>query len=510
MKKLFVVVISFMVLCVSVHAKTYSTELVIIGSGIGGLTSAGYAGENGIKTILVEKLPAVGGQLMFLDDTFAVGSPVQIRENIYYDPKETFNELMAYHQWFADVGLVKNLVYRSGSTIQWLNDRGIIINHVTAIEPNGKRTAHRYASGNPGKPFIDAMMAVIKKSGNVTVMTETKATRLLTDKTGAVIGIEATDEDGEIITINSKAVLVATGSFVQDKELLLKYNPGFPADIRGLGLPQNMGDGIKMGQAIGADVANMNVMVWEGAVPPNMTNEELMSRADYLAANVAVKNPSLFLNKNGRRFVNEEHSGNYSVISNALTKNGHILFMLMDEPMKQDLQYGSGAKIGYYTYFAAGQRITSLDDVFKVGPSKGFAWKANTVEEVARLAGLDPVVVRQSVDRYNALAEKGDDEDMGKSTIHLKPIKKGPFYIVRGDNTICDGAGGLKVNENSQVYHVNGTLIKGLYATGSVAGGKYGPSYSYITPGFASASAMNGGFIAIDHASGTLMAKKNK
>ena len=118
--------------------------------------------------------------------------------------------------------------------------------------------------------------------------------------------------------------------------------------------------------------------------------------------------------------------------------------------------------------------------------------------EVAKKAGLDPKAVRATVDRYNKLCDEGVDSDFNKDRRYLRPVRKGPFYIVKGQHTICDTAGGLLVTEDAQVIGKNGDPIPGLYASGAMAGGKYGPSYVYnVATGYASASAMMGGTFAV-------------
>lgn len=143
--------------------------------------------------------------------------------------------------------------------------------------------------------------------------------------------------------------------------------------------------------------------------------------------------------------------------------------------------------------------MTGLSNLFSgKGRMAEVAFVGSTIEEVAKKAGLDPKAVRATVDRYNKFCDEGVDSDFNKDRRYLRPVRKGPFYIVKGQHTICDTAGGLLVNEDAQVIGKNGDPIPGLYASGAMAGGKYGPSYVYnVATGYASASAMMGGTFAV-------------
>ena len=211
------------------------------------------------------------------------------------------------------------------------------------------------------------------------------------------------------------------------------------------------------------------------------------------------KGPSLQLNKNGRRFFNEGLSGDFSVSGNALRINGNYLYTLIDDDEKRDLETGSGAVFGYFGHALPGDKMTGLSNLFSgKGRMAEVAFVGSTIEEVAKKAGLDPKAVRATVDRYNKLCDEGVDSDFNKDRRYLRPVRKGPFYIVKGQHTICDTAGGLLVTEDAQVIGKNGDPIPGLYASGAMAGGKYGPSYVYnVATGYASASAMMGGTFAV-------------
>lgn len=489
---------------VNAFAKTYNTELVVVGSGVAGLTAAAYASDHGVKTVLLEKLPAVGGQLVIIEGTFAVGTKAQRRDMVGMTKKEAFDEIMDYSGWRANAAYNKKLVDKADDTLEWLASKGVEFGPVITDTPDGNRVYHTYKSGFPGKNYIDAMMKVIKKANNI-VLTETPAKSLITDREGNVTGVIAEDADGEEITVNAKAVIIATGSFVNNRQILEKFNPQLAKGIQHISPLKNMGDGIVMGQKIGADVANMDTMIFESAVPLNMDYHEIHHEPARLDAYMILKTPSIWLNKNGKRFVNEELSGDYTVVSNSLVANGSKLVVIMDEEIRKDLMKGSGSHANYFTLYDRGQLVEHFDEAVEDGMKRGYAFKANSISELAKMMGMDPKVVKDSVDRYNMQAKNGEDKDLGKSAENMKPITHAPYYGFIGMNAICDAAGGLKIDENAQVLNVKGNTIHGLYAAGATAGGMYGSNYPYIMPGYASSSAMNAGRFAVEHILNTIL-----
>ncbi|MDR2400269.1 MAG: FAD-binding protein [Deferribacteraceae bacterium] len=494
----------------SFAAKVYNTDLVVVGSGVAGITAATYAAENGIKVVLLEKTAVIGGQLFLIEGTFAVESPIQFADMVGLTKQKAFKQTMDYAAWKTDASLVKRIIDNSAETIVWLQKKGVEMGALITDTPDGNRTYHTYKSGNPGKQFVDSMLKVLKANKTI-ILTETKGEQFIVNPKGEVTGIKARDTaNDEDIVVNAKAVVMATGSYAQNREILLKYNPYYPADIHANGLKTNFGDGIVMGLAIGADVANMTTILSEGAVPTNTDYDELYTDRKMLQAYMVLKTKSLWVNKFGNRFMNEDLSGDFTVVQNALVTNGHSQIVVMDAYYRDDLMKITGAHTNYFTLFGRGEKIDLFDEILADGIKRGYAWKANTIEDLAKQMKINPATLKASVERYNQLANTGEDSDFGKDSYLMRPLVKAPFYAFRGENTICDTAGGLKINRNAQVLHTEGYPIKGLYAAGAVSGGMYGENYPYIMPGFASASAINAGRFAVEHFAETFLNKKIK
>lgn len=478
----------------------YKADLVIVGSGVAGLTAAAYAEENGINTIVLEKLATPGGQLQIIEGTYAVESTLQSKEMVGLSRKESFEETMDYAGWKANPALVKRIIDDSANNYQWMIDRGIKMGPLITDTVDGHRVYHTYDGHSPGQQAIGVLTNIITKNGGK-IFTETPGKKLITNKKGEVTGILAESEDEGEIRIQAKAVLMATGSIANSAKLLKRFAPELAIDgtpLKSIALPGNTGDGLTMGLEVGADTMNANLVIGESLVATNTLYKEMYSSDVMMDAYMMLKAHSLWVNKAGQRFLNEALVGDFTIVNNALLNHGNQAFVIMDNAKRKDLMEGSGSDTNYFTMYDKGQKVVNFDKAIADGEKRGYAYKASSIKDLAQKMGVNPTSLQETVNRYNALAKEGMDKDFGKDTRHLKPLLTPPFFAMKGDSTICDMGGGLKINHKSQVINTAGAPIKGLYAAGATAGGMYGDNYPYINPGFASASAVATGRFAVE------------
>ncbi|USD37539.1 FAD-binding protein [Ferrimonas sp. SCSIO 43195] len=479
----------------------YSTELVIVGSGTAGLTAAAYAESIGIDTIVLEKLATPGGQLYLIEGTYAVETPLQAKNMVGKTRAQSFKEAIEYTDWKANPRLVKRIVDTSADNLKWLEDAGVAFGTTLVTDtPDGNRVNHTYADHNPGKQAVDALSKVIFDNGGK-ILTETAGAELITNKKGDVVGIYADSEDEGRIKINADAVLMATGSIAQNKKLLMKYAPELMVDgepMKSISLTSNTGDGVIMGEKVGAEMADLGLVIGESFVPRNTLYKEMYSSNTMLDAYMMMKAQSLWVNFKGERVFDESLSGDFTKVLNAFKNHGNQGIVIMDDAKRQDLMEGAGSDTNYFTMYDRGRKIVNFDKAIKNGEKRGYAFKANSIEELAKKMGIDVTTLTATVSRYNEQAQKGEDIDFGKKA-HFDPLLTPPYYALWGHSTICDMSGGLKIDHNAQVIGKKGLPIKGLYAAGATAGGMYGGKYPYINPGFASATAIATGRFAVEH-----------
>jgi fumarate reductase flavoprotein subunit len=478
---------------VSFADKTYDADVVIIGAGAGGTTAGVAALDEGFSVIVLEKMPTLGGSGNYMEGTFALESPMQIQENIAIPVEEQFNRTMDFHHWRINAHVLNNWLKETGSGIVWLMSKGIKFEKVTTAFPNGYRTWHMFEGGH-GSSLIKLFSEEIKKKGGL-ILTETPAERLIMEN-GKVVGVIASDDSGKVTVKAKKAVIIASGGFPCNDEMIKKYLPykGYTF----LGAEGRTGDGIRMMEAAGAELANMNVVMQAGLWLKDVPSAYLFSRnAKYTKLMAAVYQPYLKVDVRGNRVVNETKPLEF--LSNAFEEAGGEAFVVFDENTKLEMQ-NVGLIAGWFGLVKRMEKFSDFDAVFSEAIKDKVAFKANTLDELAKQTGMNPAILKKTAERMTAMTKEKYDDQFYKSHTWLRALDKGPFYAIKTSLRMYSTAGGAKVNEHFQVLTKDFAPIPNLYAIGQDAGGLYSDSYDMsIAEGTASSWAINGGRLAVRH-----------
>lgn len=430
-----------------------SFDVVVLGAGGAGLTAAIRLAEGGKKVLLVEKLAFCGGSSLICGGGVAVTeTDLQKKAGIKDSVDTLYEDIMRTGGQLNDKAVVRAYAEASPEYYKWAMAHGMVLN-TEKLSQSG--SVPRNLSVNTGKS-INAWVTLAKKAG-VDLRTNTKAERLLCDAgMKRICGVELSTKNGKRTVESKDGVVIATGGFARNKELLEKYVPRMKnaSTICAMGCE---GDGLKMALAYGADVADMPYIKATFAF-----NLKATSIKD---ACWVFRDGAIVLNKNGKRFCNEEISkkdiGDY-----VLDQPDAVAFNLYDSAIRED-----AIKMD-----EAGGSVTYSE-------KKGLVFKGDTIEEVAQKAGLDPKVVRETVDRYNEDAKTtGVDREFGRKHLvdisgKIRPIEKAPFYIFPATAVLISTYCGLKINARAEVTDVFGDVIPGLYAAGEVTGSFHGRSY---------------------------------
>ena len=207
----------------------------------------------------------------------------------------------------------------------------------------------------------------------------------------------------------------------------------------------------------------------------------------------------LYVDSTGSRFFNEELTIDWPQASNAIARTGEWTYIVFDEATKREFSTeGKGYPNPCGNFIQRHQAATQLDALLKANEAKGNVFIGNTIEEVAKKAGMDPATLKASADMMTKFAKEGRDDQFGKDKYYLRAVSEGPFYVVRGKLNTLTSLNGVKVNADLQVLDKNDHVIQGLYAIGHDAGGVYGDSYDLkVGEGTASAFAINSGRMAV-------------
>lgn len=473
--------------------KTYDADLVIVGAGAGGTVAAVEAVEGGLKTVMIEKNAYPGGAGLFMEGSFAVESFMTKKAGMKWTTTDAFNAMAEYHHWRINAPLLKKFVELSGDTIQWVWDHGVHWKELkTAWRDKTEHTWHLYPSAGS---LPKAMVNIFKEKGG-TLLLNTPGEKLI-EKDGRITGVIAKDtKTGEKVTINAKNVILATGGYNWDVDYVKKTTG---IDMIPVGTPGRTGDGIRMAFEVGAVGDNMGPMMINGAFMP--AEGEAICNGPNKEVRALFRQGLLYVDGTGNRFFNEELTIDWPTASNAIARSGEWTYIVFDENTKKEIETkGKGYLNPCGNFILRHQNATQLDELLAANEKKGNVFIGQTIEEVAKKAGMDPAILKASCDAITKYAREGKDEQFGKDPYYLREVATGPFYVVRGKLNTLTSLNGVKVNADLQVLTKEGHVIPGLYAIGHDAGGVYGDSYDLkVGEGTASSFAINSGRMAVMH-----------
>ncbi len=467
-------------------------DLVIIGGGGAGIPAAIAAVEAGANNIIVlEKRRIPGGNAVFPVGIFAAESQIQKRQGINARTDEVFKIAMKYAHWKIDPKLVRALVDKSGDTIHWLESKGVKFGGVILHYPNQVPAVFHIVSppGRTGAAIIKALRKNCTDLG-VRLLCQTEAKRLLTDKKGSVIGVLATTKDKEL-SIQAKSVIIATGGFAGNKELLKKYIPFYDEEeIKqpvGIG---HKGDGLRMTTEIGAATEDTTVLEMGG---PRFTGPVSISPF--------VSRPNtLWVNRNGERFTDETVGFLFSEGANTVNRQpGKTSYTLFDEKIRQSIIEEGLDPLEQITM---GNKSwpAGLDEDLRSQVDKGMVKISDSWDEIAEWIGAAPEVLKATIDEYNFFCDQGNDEIFAKDRGYLRPLRTPSYYAIKCGIHFTTTHGGIKVNHRMEVLNQQDIPIRGLYAAGVDIGGTDADTYNLILSGHSFGFTVNSGRIAGENA----------
>ena len=461
--------------------------IVIVGAGGAGMTAAITAANEGKNVVVLESQPMVGGNSVRATGGMNAGDTVYQDENEFgesagvektlktaadkYADNETITALAktVSEQWAAyqanpvgyfdsvelmeldtmiggkginDPALVQTLCANSADAIDWLDEHGITLHSVSSFGGASVKRIHRPVDAegktvSVGSYMIPLLQENCEKAG-VQIMLNTTANEILTDANGAAVGVKATGASGETVTVNAKAVVITSGGFGANLDMVVKYKPelkGFmTTNASGI-----QGQGIEMATAIGADTVDMDQIQIHPTVEANtaaLITEGL--RGD----------GAILVNAEGKRFIDEV--GTRDVVSAAEI-----------------------AQTGSYSWLVVDQAMADASSVIQGYIKKGYTVEGATYEELAKAMGVDEAAFAQTMADWNSCVEAKSDAEFGRTSFANK-LDTAPYYAIKVTAGVHHTMGGLKINTNTEVLKADGSVIPGLFAAGEVTGGVHG------------------------------------
>ncbi len=471
---------------------TRECDIVILGSGAGGLGAAVKAAQLGAHVILLEKGGELGGSTSGTEGMFGWGSTLQHETNVEMPlVAELIEEELVYSNYRIDAALWKRFINASGKSVDWLRELGYQFDRVDVYK--GQISAfkcYHWWAEEKGATMIAALADKARELG-VEIITQAPGVALMTDA-GKVRGVYAHNlADNSYFAVEAAATIVGTGGFGLNNALiesLTAWDMTF-----GTTRSTGTGDGVIMAEDVGAGTYMTSILPRTAVEGYTVYDEIAIGCCD---------NPLLFLNENGDRFMNE---GTYVTSYMALYVNSIIsqkkAYTVFDQAMVDRFMTGEGILSGWRKY-KAGANLpefqAQLDEC--VASGRGNVFKADTIEALAEAMGVDAQNMKANVDRYNALCAGGLDEDYLKGPEFLIPVQTSPFYAVRQDPSVTNTIGGLDVNYDNAVVNIDGDVIEGLYCVGVDACKLYKETYNYAMSGGLVSYCLYSGLNAAEHA----------
>ena len=466
---------------------SYDADDVVIGAGGAGMTAAMTAADAGQKVVILESQAMVGGNSARATGGMNAAKTVYQDENEFdqaagvektlataaekYADNETITALAktVSEQWAAyqanptgyfdsvelmeldtmvggkginDPELVKTLCEGTADAIDWLDENGITLHNVSSFGGASVKRIHRPVNEegkvvSVGAYMIPLLQENCEKRG-IDIVLNTTVDTILTDANGAAVGVSGTDKDGNTVVVNAKSVILATGGFGANLDMVTQYKPEL-AGFMTTNAAGAQGQGIEMATAIGAGTVDMDQIQIHPTVEANtaaLITEGL--RGD----------GAILVNANGERFVDEV--GTRDVVSAAEI-----------------------AQPGSYSWLIVDQAMADASSVIQGYIKKGYTKTGATYEELAKELDVDPAAFANTMETWNGYVEAKNDPDFGRTSF-ANPLNNGPYYAIKVTAGVHHTMGGVTINSATEVLKEDGTVIPGLFAAGEVTGGVHG------------------------------------
>ncbi len=466
-----------------------TVDVVVVGAGGAGMTAAITATDAGKKVIVVESQPIAGGNSVrstggmnaaktpyqdknefkeaagvektlataaekFADNATitALAATVKSQWDAYQaNPQGYFDsvELMELDTMIGGKGknnpeLVKALAENSAAAIEWLASIGAEVKNVGAFGGASVKRIHRPVNADGKVTAVGAYIVPILEKNlqdrNVQFLFDTTANEIIM-KDGKAVGIKGTGKDGHKVTINAKSVVIATGGFGANAEMVEKYKP----ELKGFATTNAegaQGQGIDMATAVGAATVDMDQI----QIHPTVHIEE--DGNAHLITEGLRGDGAILVNAEGKRFY-DEVSTRDKVSAAIIEQTDKSAWLIVDQTMVDKSAVIAG-------YIKSGYTVTGA-----------------TYEELAKAMGVDEATFTSTMNTWNQAVEAKSDAEFGRTSF-ANPLTTAPYYAIKITPAVHHTMGGIVINPKAEVLNEKGEAISGLYAAGEVTGGVHG------------------------------------
>lgn len=467
-------------------------DVVVVGSGASGLSTAVEAAHNGLQVAVLEKMDHIGGSSAFAEGHAAFESDEQAKRGISVTKETGFNTLIDYSHWRADPSIVSRYVENTATTIKKLRDMGVEHQEVIGIhpdDPNQLETWH-IPKGEVAHA-LEILEADARRNG-VDIFLSTPARHIITHD-GRVVGILAEDSEGQQVRLRAGAVVVGSGGYASNPEMFNKYSRFKIGDtVIPVGNPGNTGDGLSM-------------MFEAGAVPFDSIGTALLfpivrgKTATSHTTCAGGLQPYWWVDRDGHRFTNEICALEFGDAGDVVAGlPGAYYWAIIDSSQIEHLSR-DGNEIGLGIYIRTHEKLTNLQSEIDQDVDGDFeVYRSDTIEGLAPQIGVDAATLKKEFEEYGEFCDEGVDRRFHKDPKFLRPLTTAPYYAIKMEPGIMVTMGGIKIDDHMRCVDAGGRVIPGLYSVGCDAGGLYGESYALTINGAANGFAFTSGWLAAD------------
>ncbi len=418
--------------------ETVDADICIVGAGGAGMTAAIKATENGKKVVVLEMMPYAGGNTTKATGGMNAAETHYQKEQGIEDSVETFIEdtMEGGHQ-INNRDLVTIMAEKSAAAIDWLDSIGAPLPKVSFSGGATNQRIHAPEDGSGVGAFLVTRFLNKMDELGINVMYETKATDLIFED-GAVVGVKAEGKTANY-TINAKAVILATGGFGNNQDMIVKYRPDLKGTVS-TSAPGAMGDGIVMAEKVGADLVDIDQI----QLHPTVEQGTSMLITESVRGDGAI-----LVNQEGKRFTNE--------------------LLTRDKVSAAELEQTGG-----YAYIIFDQRLRDGLKAIEKYVSTGITVQGDTIEDLAGQIDVDPATLAETLDTWNKAVAAKKDAEFERDTGMDNDLSVAPYYAIKIAPGIHHTMGGVKIDTKAEVIDKSGNPIPGLFAAGEVTGGVHG------------------------------------
>lgn len=415
-----------------------SYDIVIVGAGGAGMAAAISAKDAGANVAIFEKMPVAGGNTLKSSAGMnASQTKFQEAEGIEDTNDSFFEDTLKGGKEKNDQELLRFFVDNSAAAIEWLDSMGITLSNITTTGGMSVNRTHRPADGSAvGQYLVQGLYANVSER-EIPVFVNANVVEIL-QADGVATGIKV-EIGGETKEIAAKAVIITTGGFGANMDMVTKLKPELDGYVS-TNQEGSTGDGIAMAQALGAAVVDLEQIQIHPSVEQSTA---------YLITEAVRGEGAILVNQKGERFINELETRDV-VSAGIIDLEEQYAYVVFDEALK-----GRVKAIAQYE-------------------SKGLVVSGESIEALAEQLEVPAETLSATLEAWNASVEAGEDTAFGRKTGMEIGLTQAPYYAIKVAPGIHHTMGGIKINTNTEVLNEAGEVIPGLYAAGEVTGGIHG------------------------------------